>query len=282
MPSDEDDDGGSTDSFDGGGAVEGEAQQQQAATTTAGKRSRDAAETANRPTFAISAALEREFDTYRTYRLVELNKHRSSGAVRAITVDNDTKAVLRFLRWVQATEGVEIHALASVFRSAQLADLAQSYVRHLTRSKGRKFSTVASYLTGLVNVTRFVLAVCKARSKVPVDESPLQQLVALHKQCMQRSRVDGKYDACSATKTNWLEWADVQRARVASVWAYRACCRDEEADPDEKLARARDALLMSLLTLQPPDRVGIARNLQLGVTLKRGSGRWSLVCHTRR
>jgi hypothetical protein len=40
-------------------------------------------------------------------------------------------------------------------------------------------------------------------------------------------------------------------------------------DDDLKLARARDALLLTLLTHQPPDRVGVARQLQLGGTLKR-------------
>lgn len=44
-------------------------------------------------------------------------------------------------------------------------------------------------------------------------------------------------------------------------------------DDEKKLGRARDAMIATLLTIMPPDRVGIARTLKFDHTLKRvGAG----------
>ena len=71
-------------------------------------------------------------------------------------------------------------------------------------------------------------------------------------------------------KRQWLDWAEVQCARVNAVSVFRDCEKVEDND-ETKLARARDALLLTLLTHQPPDRVGVARQLKLGDTLKQGA-----------
>ena len=68
--------------------------------------------------------------------------------------------------------------------------------------------------------------------------------------------------------------ASVQRARVAAVKAFSHSV--EMDDEETKLALARDALIATLLTTMPPDRVGIARTLQLGQTLKRVVGGYDL------
>ena len=67
----------------------------------------------------------------------------------------------------------------------------------------------------------------------------------------------------------WIDWADVQKARVEAVK------RSEAQRGDVKLLR--DAATLSLLSLIPPDRVGLVRKLRLGHTLKKaGGGGWRL------
>ena len=59
----------------------------------------------------------------------------------------------------------------------------------------------------------------------------------------------------------------VQATRARVVRAYEAGKDDDE---DERAQRQRlfDATLLTWLTTVPPDRVGVTRQLQLGVTLK--------------
>ena len=209
-----------------------------------------------------SATITAQLKMFRSYRLTVLNKHRAVGSCQLVTVENDEGSVLRFLSWLKSAKNLTASSLFAVFRSPQLGSLVETYVQHLIGS-GRRFSTAASYLSGLVNVSRFVVALCRSKG-VPIDTAQLDQLTALHRQCQQRARREGKFDGCTASKLNWLDWASVQRARVHANNAYDECDDDEEG----KLARARDALVMTLLTHQPPDRVGVARKLQLGGTLK--------------
>ena len=216
----------------------------------------------------VSAALEANLQCYERYRLAEINQHRSMGACRPITVANDKSSVRRFVSWVESVKGIEVHSLYRVFANPSLGEVVQAYVRHLITTQGRRYSTAASYLSGLVSVTRYVLAVCRHKS-VTVDASQLDRVVALHKQCLQKARAQAKFAGSTATKLNWLDWADVQRARVAATQAYASEREGGFGDEARLLARARDALVLTLLTHQPPDRVGVMRCLQLGVTLKR-------------
>eukprot|EP00966_Prymnesium_polylepis_P263679 6091099-Prymnesium_polylepis.1 len=67
----------------------------------------------------------------------------------------------------------------------------------------------------------------------------------------------------------WISWEEVQKARV------EACKRSKAKRGDAKLLR--DAAALSLLSLIPPDRVGLIRKLRLGHTLKKvESGGWRL------
>ena len=66
----------------------------------------------------------------------------------------------------------------------------------------------------------------------------------------------------------WLSWEDVQKARLEAV-------KRSQAD-GSNLKLLRDAAALSLLSLIPPDRVGLIRKLRLGHTLKRADGGWRL------
>jgi len=68
----------------------------------------------------------------------------------------------------------------------------------------------------------------------------------------------------------WLEWEDVQKARVAAMNKLNDAA--QAATPAAKRSLLRDAAALSLLSLIPPDRVGCIRKLRLGHTLKRKQG----------
>ena len=65
------------------------------------------------------------------------------------------------------------------------------------------------------------------------------------------------------------DWSAVLTARARAVREYEL--HKEEAGPGAR-TRLFDAALLTWLTVVPPDRVGVARKLQLGVTLKPTAG----------
>lgn len=148
--------------------------------------------------------------------------------------------------------------LAGVFSSPQLGSLAEAYVRHLVGSLHRSYSTCANYVCSLVNLARFVLTVRQRRAEagVVVSPAPVDQLTALHRQCMQQARHDDLFKRASGgDMVAWLDWPSVQRGRVAAVEAY-----SQEDHEETKLVRARDALLTTLFATMPPDRVAVVRS----------------------
>ena len=80
---------------------------------------------------------------------------------------------------------------------------------------------------------------------------------------MQQARLEQKF---SAKPKAWLDWAAVLTARARAVREYELH-KEEEGGPGARV-RLFDAALLTWLTVVPPDRVGVARKLQLGVTLK--------------
>eukprot|EP00966_Prymnesium_polylepis_P263113 6077379-Prymnesium_polylepis.1 len=84
----------------------------------------------------------------------------------------------------------------------------------------------------------------------------MKQLAALHRQSVQQQQLEAKFD--HGKHVNFLDWAVVQRARVAAEQSLLAL-----GDGEDRFYALRDVLLMALLTGQPPDRVGVMRKLQL-------------------
>lgn len=70
----------------------------------------------------------------------------------------------------------------------------------------------------------------------------------------------------------WATWEQVQQARVKAVELLNA----SKVGTPQHLSLSRDATAISLLSLVPPDRVGLIRKLRLGHTLKRREGGWRL------
>ena len=92
-----------------------------------------------------------------------------------------------------------------------------------------------------------------------------------HRQIMQQARLEEKF---SPKPKAWLDWSAVLTARARAVRAYELH-KEEEGGPGARV-RLFDAALLTWLTVVPPDRVGVARKLQLGVTLKPTNGGFEL------
>ena len=58
-----------------------------------------------------------------------------------------------------------------------------------------------------------------------------------------------------------MSWEDAQKARVAAVKLYLAAT---ERGKKQTLDLLRECLVLSFMTLQPPDQVGVVRRLRLG------------------
>ena len=96
-----------------------------------------------------------------------------------------------------------------------------------------------------------------------VSAAPVDAMCRAHRQIMQQARLEQKF---SAKPKAWLDWAAVLTARARAVREYELR-KEEEGGPGAR-TRLFDAALLTWLTVVPPDRVGVARKLQLGVTLK--------------
>jgi len=129
-----------------------------------------------------------------------------------------------------------------------------------------KFSTIANYLNGLVSTTTYVYANLEpSDALLAMEPSPLTQLINLRGQAEKASKTQQMYEKRVG---GWLEWPQVQQARVAAM------SKLDKLPPGESAAKRnllRDCCAISLLSLIPPDRVGCIRKLRLKHTLKRKS-----------
>jgi len=100
---------------------------------------------------------------------------------------------------------------------------------------------------------------------------------ALHTQASQQARLEQTFQHAKKPVA-YLDWAGVQTARARAVRLFDAC--DADTPDAVRLERAFDAALITWLSVLPPDRVAVARKLQLGGTLKvvgsNGAGEYAL------
>ena len=179
-----------------------------------------------------------------------------------MTSSNDRSNALRFLGYVQARHSVQVSDLVSVFASPRLPNAVQQFVEHMVNERGVKYSTAAKYVLSISCIAQFIHVMVKKTGGAGtsrLDAGALDSLSALHQQCVQQSR---KQDSFGIGKpANWLDWKECQ---VARVHAERLADGTGEAD---NLDALHDVCLLTLLTFQPPDRVGVLRKLQLGGSL---------------
>ena len=223
----------------------------------------------------VPSVLKRELDDYLVDRTATFSARRQGGAVQSISAEADKTALLRFYGFLQRTDRVpagEFLYLPLMLRP-DLGSLVQQYADWLQRVQRCKFSSIANYLNGLVSITSFCYANLEpSDALLNSDPNPLAQIINLRGQSEKASKTQQLYEKRVG---GWLEWEDVQKARVKCLDALVSA--EAEGTTAQKRSLLRDAAAISLLSLLPPDRVGIIRKLRLNHTLiRKPSGGWKL------
>lgn len=218
----------------------------------------------------VPPSLKSDLDAYILNRTETFAARRQGGAVQSISAEADRTAVLRFFGYLDRLQRVPQGADLSItlLLRADVGDLAQGYATWLQNTQQCKFSTIANYINGLVSLTTYAYANFEPAAEVlNMEPNPLTQLINLRGQAEKASKTQQMYEKRVG---GWLEWEDVQKARVAAMNKLNDAV--QTGTPAAKRTLLRDAAAISLLSLIPPDRVGIIRKLRLGYTLKRKQG----------
>jgi hypothetical protein len=218
----------------------------------------------------VPPALKSDLDVYILNRTATFAARRQGGAVQSISAEADRTALLRFFGYLERLQRVPQGADLAIdlLCRADLGDLVQDYATWLQFNQQCKFSTIANYLNGLVSITTYAYANFEPPAAVlNAEPNPLTQLINLRGQAEKASKTQQMYEKRVG---GWLEWEDVQKARVAAMNKLNDAT--QTATPAAKRSLLRDAAALSLLSLIPPDRVGCIRKLRLNHTLKRKQG----------
>ena len=178
-----------------------------------------------------------------------------------ISAEADKTNLLRFYGYMDRTNripGGEM-LLLSLMARPDLGDLVAAYSEWLQNTQGCRFSSIANYLNGLISITSYVYAE-QLEANVAVlamDPNPLAQLINLRGQAEKASKQQNMFDKRVG---GWIEWPQVQTARVAAVEKLGQVSGGTPAALRNAL---RDAAALSLLSLIPPDRVGCIRKVRV-------------------
>ena len=218
----------------------------------------------------VPPLLKSDLDMYLLARTATFAARRQGGAVQSISAESDRTALLRFYGYLERMQRVPAGAdlYISLLCRADLGDLVEGYATWLQNNQRCKFSTIANYLNGLVSLTHYAYANFEpAAAVLNMEPNPLTQLINLRAQAETASKTQQLYDKRVG---GWLEWEDVQKARVAAMQKLNGAALG--GTPAARMSLLRDAAAISLLSLIPPDRVGCIRKLRLSHTLKRKEG----------
>ena len=219
----------------------------------------------------VPAALKTSMEGYITSRTAVFAARRAGGATASTTAESDVQSLYRFYGWMQRTNRVPHGASMglSLLERAELGDIVQAYAVWLQGTQQLRFSSIANYLNGLASVVAYFYANFELPdATAALDPSPLTQILNLRGQAEKQSVTQNMYDKRVG---GWLTWPEVQGCRS------RAMLRLSMANQANKRTFAREAAVISLLSLIPPDRVGIIRKLRFGHTLKKlQGGGWGL------
>ena len=209
----------------------------------------------------VPASLQRELDAFTEWRIKPINRDREGVSVQPVTVAGNTADTLRLLGWLKSERNV-VPSIGGVFGSERLGAAVQSFMDYL-RECGRAYTTCAGYAKSFLAMARFVYSsrLARAAQGTAVSSGPVDAMARAHRQIVQQARLEQKF---ARKPKAWLDWSQILTARARAVREYEHR-KDEEGPGGHK--RLFDATLVVWLTSVPPDRVAVARKLQLGVTL---------------
>ena len=144
--------------------------------------------------------------------MAPLNTLRPGAACGKTRADDNCNHVRRFLVWVGVEQGFRPSSIVHVFGSPKVSAAAQKYVSHLVNDRGCKWSYCTKVVLALLALTRFVLsmrragaAVAAAQQQQPAASASIDQLVALHRQCVREASTQSKF-LSAETRTKYLDW----------------------------------------------------------------------------
>ena len=193
--------------------------------------------------------------------------------MQCISAEADKTHLLRFYGYLERTDRFPVDQALdiTVLIRSDLGELVQAYADWLQNTQRCRFTSIANYINGIISVTTYCYAALDPSDEVfAMDPNPLAQLINLRGQAEKASKTQAMFEKRVG---GFCEWEEVQKARVAAMVKLASATTGTAA---EKFA-LRDACAISLLSLIPPDRVGIIRKLRLGHTLKKkGCGGWAI------
>ena len=213
-----------------------------------------------------STQLLEDLDTYIKYRCEPFEARRSGVAVVAATAEHDKQGVLRFLGWLKQSKLLPRDTLLHLqtLAAAKMGDWVQAYTRWLRDKQKLRCSSISNYLNSLAMVTQYVYdsgGFVIDEAVTNAERTPLTMILNLRDQAEKESKTEQLY---TKRVGGFITWQEAQEARVRAVEALAQC-----RVGSQRLELLKGATALSLLTLIPPDRVGVIRKLRVGHTLKR-------------
>jgi len=234
-----------------------------------------AADEQNSRAYGLTAAqipvnLGREADKYVAFKVNPLEARRASTAVVESTAQQDLNSYYRFLGWMKLKGRLppNVHLSLELLAHPSASSWVSDYVEFMKDERHLAFSSMANYLNGLFSLAAYVFS--SEDFTVPevvanANFTVLDALVNLRSQAESLAKENGLY---SEKRGGWVDWKEAQEARVACINALGAY---KGTDAARKKQLLMDAIVITIFTYGPVDRVGIIRKLRLNDTLVRGS-----------
>ena len=184
------------------------------------------------------------------------------------TFENDRAGAVRFLGWLSRAHA-EAPLRLSVFGAPELGEWVEEYCAFLQDDRGCKNSTLANYLTAIINTASYVAAVCDDACSDAIDElanlrnqcdaQVTPQLArAVSRPCNRKalaSSAQARIDRLYARRHKaWISWEDVQRTRVAALQHFEGL--PKTTPPAQRARHLNDLICVLLHSVTPPDRCG--------------------------
>ena len=217
----------------------------------------------------IPANLRSEATTYIAFKINPLEARRASTAVVEGSAQQDLNSFYRFLGFMKLKGKLppNVHLSLELLAHPSASTWVSEYTNFMEHERHLAFSSMANYLNGLFSLAAYVFdsedfdvpdAVANANFTV------LDGLVNLRSQAESLAKEAGLY---AEKRGGWIDWKEAQEARVACLGALNAY---HGVDAARKKQLLMDAIVLTIFTYGPVDRVGIIRKLRMNDTLARG------------
>ena len=202
--------------------------------------------------YALSptASLKRQLAAFVAHRTATFSARRSGGAVQSVSAEANCYGLLRFLGWMQKTNQVPAGATLDIdfLARADLGTKAQQWAQWLQQTQQIRFTSICNYLSSLVSMANYVyFELAVAEEVLGMSPNPLEQLVNLRDQAHGAIKEQNLYTPANV-KGGLITWPQAQETRVQVLSAVTA---------RPPTATLKEAAMVSLMTLIPPDRVGV-------------------------